>query len=226
VRRAKIPNPRRFFSYAFFLSSASEQVLTPDFLRAAPPETWLDIPQAHFDAAPSATSELNRLLYLDVKMTLADNDVRKVVGTAEMAGVRVRFPLMDHRLAELCGQVPSELKLKGFEKRYIFKQAMKGILPDQILYKKKHGFGVPVGNWLLDEVSLQAIVSILDDPLTRQRGYFQPDFLSRVKKLSPTHPAYYGEILWGLLVLELWHRRHFQRRGAPQIPSLGVAHAS
>ena len=141
-----------------------------------------------------------------------------------MAGVRVRFPLMDYRLAEFSGRIPSKLKLKGFEKRFIFKQAMTGILPDEILNKKKHGFGVPVGYWMEHNPAMQSIAAVLDEPQTRQRGYFRPDFLSRTRELNQTHPAYYGEVLWVLLVLELWQRRHFQ--GAPsEMPELGALYA-
>jgi asparagine synthase (glutamine-hydrolysing) len=208
IRRAEMPNPRRMFSYNFFLTNANPEVFEGDFLQQARPDTAFDIPKAHFDSAPGASSELNRLLYLDVKMTLADNDIRKVVGTAELSGVGVRFPLMDHRLAELSGRIPSHLKLKGFEKRYIFKQAMKGILPDRILYKKKHGFGVPLGQWMLHDPEMKSFAAVLDEPQTRQRGYFRPGFLSRIGELNRTHPAYYGEVLWALLMLELWHRRH------------------
>src|SRR5437879_12195712 len=118
-----------------------------EFLREIGSKNWLSIPEEHFHRA-RATSELNRLLYLDVKMTLADNDLRKVSGTAELAGVNVRYPLLDQELAELSGEIPAELKLKGFEKRYIFKQAMKDLLPPKVLYTKKHGFGVPLAQWL------------------------------------------------------------------------------
>ncbi len=211
IRRAEIPNPLRMYSYYYFLSEPAGEVFEPDLLEQTPVDTWLDIPCRHFQSAPQASSELNRLLYLDVKMTLADNDVRKVRGTAEMAGVQVRFPFMDHHLAEFAGKIPSRLKLKGFEKRYIFKQAMKGILPDEILRKKKHGFGVPVGYWALHDKRMQAITEILDEPQTRQRGYFQPGFLANLRKMNATYPAYYGEVLWVVLMLELWHRRHLDR---------------
>ncbi len=208
IRRAEIPNPRRMFSYNFFLTQTGHEVFERDFLDQARPETAFDIPQAHFDAAPHANSDLNRLLYLDVKMTLADNDIRKVTGTAELAGVRVRYPLLDRRLAELSGRIPANLKLRGFKKRYIFKEAMKGILPDRILYKKKHGFGVPVGYWMIHDPGMKSLAAVLDEPQARQRGYFRPEFLPRIKQLNYAYPYYYGEVLWVLLVLELWHRRH------------------
>ena len=208
VRRAEIPNPRRMLSYGFFLTPEGEDAFDKGFLEQARLETACDIAQGHFASAPHATSELNRLLYLDVKMTLADNDLRKVIGTAELAGVQVRFPLLDVRVAELSGRIPAKLKMQGFEKRYIFKQAMKSILPERILFKKKHGFGVPAGYWMLHDKGMKSLASVLDEPQTRQRGYFQPAFLSRIQELNRTHPAYYGEVLWVVLVLELWHRQH------------------
>jgi asparagine synthase (glutamine-hydrolysing) len=211
VRRANIPNPRRILSYGFFLSLPPADVFEDGFLQLIGTENWLAIPEGHFSRA-KATSELNRILYLDVKMTLADNDLRKVSGTAELAGVNVRYPLLDDRLAELSGRIPASLKLKGFEKRYIFKQAMKGILPDKILYKKKHGFGVPLAQWLLQNPRMSELMrDLMHDSKTRQRGYFRPVFIARLMELHAVQPNYYGEIVWYLVALELWHRQHIER---------------
>lgn len=212
VRRANIPNPRRILSYGFFFSLPPEQVFEDGFLQQVSMDTWLAIPERHFSRA-KADCELNRILYLDVKMTLADNDLRKVGGTAELAGVNVRYPLLDERLAELSGCVPASLKLKGFEKRYIFKQAMKDILPDNVLHKKKHGFGVPLAQWLLRDPGMSTFVQdVLRDPRTRQRGIFRSSFFTRLMTLHQDQPNYYGEIIWYLVVLELWHRRHLEVR--------------
>jgi asparagine synthase (glutamine-hydrolysing) len=210
VRRARIPNPRRIFSYNLFLSTHPAEVFQPDFLAQSPPDTWMSIAEGHFHSA-RASSELNRILYLDVKMILADNDLRKVSATAELAGVRVRYPLLDYRLAEVSAQIPSSLKLKGFEKRYIFKKAMQGILPREVLYKKKHGFGVPLSHWLIQDPQLNEFtMDVLCDSRTRQRGYFQPAFLDQLlHQHRQGHRQYYGEVVWYLLALELWHRYHY-----------------
>lgn len=211
VRRAAIPNPRRMLSYGFFLSAAPDEIFEPGFLSQTGIDNWLSIPEVHF-ARARATSELNRILYTDVKMTLADNDLRKVSGTAEMAGVNVRYPMLDDRLAEFSGEIPATLKLKGFEKRYIFKQAMKGILPVKILYKKKHGFGVPLAQWLLQNSRMKELVrDTMEDRTTRQRGYFRREFISQLMDLHKTQPNYYGEIVWYLVALELWHRKHLHK---------------
>ena len=212
IKRANIPLPRRICSYQLLLSTPPEEMFEPGLLESAPPDSWMNIADEHFHRAV-ASDDLNRLLYLDVKMTLADNDLRKVLGTAEMAGVRARFPLLDYKLAELSGRVPARLKMRGFEKRFIFKEAMKGILPRNVLYKKKHGFGVPVALWFLQDPRLEALVSdVLTDSRTRQRGYFRAPFLDHLLKLHRGKDAhFYGEIIWYLVALELWHRQHLER---------------
>lgn len=210
VHRANIPNPHRILSYGFFLSQPREEVFAEGFLDTVGRDNWLAIPEQHFSRT-TASSELNRILYLDLKMTLADNDLRKVSGTAELAGVRVRYPLLDTQLAELSGRIPAKLKLKGFEKRYIFKQAMKDILPRKVLNKKKHGFGVPLSQWLLQEPRMKELMKdVMNDSRTRQRGYFQPKFYDRMMKLHVQDPSFCGEIVWYLMALELWHRRHME----------------
>jgi asparagine synthase (glutamine-hydrolysing) len=212
VRRANIPNPRRILSYGFFFSLPPEEIFEDGFLQQVGRDNWLAIPEGHFRRA-KASDELNRILYLDVKMTLADNDIRKVSGTAELAGVNVRYPLLDDRLAELSGRIPASLKLKGFQKRYLFKQAMKDILPQEVLHKKKHGFGVPLAQWLLQEPRMrELLLDLMHDPRTRQRGYFRAGFFEKLMSLHEKQPNYYGEIVWYLLALELWHRRHLERR--------------
>jgi asparagine synthase (glutamine-hydrolysing) len=212
VRRANIPLPRRILSYHHLLSTPPEEMFEPSLLESAPPETWLNVAEEHFRSAV-AEGDLNRLLYLDVKMTLADNDLRKVLGTAEVAGVRARFPLLDYKLVELSGRIPAALKMQGFEKRFIFKEAMKEILPHNVLYKKKHGFGVPVALWFLQDPRLESLVSdVLTDSRTQQRGYFRPAFLDHLLRLHRGKDAhFYGEILWYLVALELWHRQHLER---------------
>jgi asparagine synthase (glutamine-hydrolysing) len=210
VRRAAIPNPSRIFSYNFFASENPETIFEPGFLAETPSNTWMEIADGHFRSA-HASHELNRLLYLDVKIILADNDLRKVTGTAELSGVRVRYPLLDYRLAELSGRIPVNLKLNGMKKRFIFKKAMQDILPAEVLNKKKHGFGVPLARWLLEDKQFNELVQdVLGDARTRQRGYFRPAFYDRILDLHRCEQvAFYGEVVWYLLALELWHRQHF-----------------
>src|SRR5258708_6943148 len=91
VRRANIPLPRRIFSYHLLLSTPPEEVFEPDLLSAVPPETWLNVAEAHFGSAV-AEDDLNRLLYLDFKMTLPDNDLLKLLATPDIPGLLARSP--------------------------------------------------------------------------------------------------------------------------------------
>ena len=165
--------------------------------------------RGHYQSA-SGYSKLNRLLYIDVKMTLGDDDLPKVTRTAELAGVGVRFPYLDHELAEFTGRLPANLKVRRFEKRYLFKLATRTLLPAQILNKKKHGFGLPIGLWLANDARLHAWAKeILLDPRTYQRGYFRRSFIDQLfSNMQQDTTPYFGDLLWVFLMLELWHRRH------------------
>ena len=133
--------------------------------------------------------------------------------TAELAGINARFPYLDHVLAELSGRIPAKLKVFGLKQRYIFKMATKDLLPAAILGKKKHGFGIPIGAWLKTEPTLRAMSrDVLLDPKTYQRGYFRKQFVQKLidslDRDDTPFSRYYGELLYVLLILELWHRQH------------------
>jgi asparagine synthase (glutamine-hydrolysing) len=213
IARASQPNPRRILSYNNLLATPPEAMLSQDVLDQVPVSKWLDTANRHF-ASAHADSELNRLLYMDVKITLADNDLRKVSGTAELAGVQVRYPMLDRGLMEFTGTIPTHLKLKGKEKRYIFKQAMKPILPQVILQKKKHGFGIPISLWLLKDPRMNQLLNdVMHDSKTRQRGFFAPKLIDDLLTLHRSaHAGYYGEFLWYVLMFEMWCRQHLNSK--------------
>jgi asparagine synthase (glutamine-hydrolysing) len=213
IRRAKIPNPRRFYSYEFHVAQNARELLTTDFLRAADVETPWFLLEEHYQRA-DAVSELNRLLYLDMKLTIGDNDLLKVTRTAELAGVSVRFPFLDLRLVEFTGTLPADLKVRGLEKRYLFKRAFRTLLPPETLAKRKHGFGVPTADWLRHHPGFRDLArDTLLSSRARHRGHFRPGAIEEIFALHAVDStAFYGDILWTLLMLELWHCRHTDRR--------------
>jgi asparagine synthase (glutamine-hydrolysing) len=122
----------------------------------------------------------------------------------------VRFPLLDVPLVAFTATLPAYYKVRGFQKRYLFKKAFRGLLPPEILAKRKHGFGVPTGLWLKTHRQFEALArETLLSPAARQRGYFRA---GGVEELLALHAAdtspFYGDILWTLLMLELWHEGH------------------
>jgi asparagine synthase (glutamine-hydrolysing) len=209
VERARLPNPERFYSTEFFFNQHRRRLLHPDFLAATTPDWPLQVARRHFEAA-GGTSELNRLLHVDLKITLADNDLFKVVRTAEGTGLGVRFPLLDHSLVEFMATLPASYKVRGTEKRVIFKRAFGDLLPPAILAKVKHGFGLPASDWLKHHRGFHELGrDVLLSTRSRQRGYFASGVVEELFRLHDAdRTPFYGDILWNLLMLELWHRRH------------------
>lgn len=160
-----------------------------------------------FDRSP-AKSDLDRMLHLDWKITLADNDLRKVNRMAELAGIDVRYPMLDEDVVDFSMRVPDEMKLKGGKLRHFYKHAFGQFLPQEIIDKRKHGFGLPFGEWLKTEAVLREITYPALDSLKR-RGLFNPQAIDRVVALHREgHASYYGSMVWALLMLELWFEEH------------------
>jgi asparagine synthase (glutamine-hydrolysing) len=209
AQRASLPNPDRFYSSEFFVASQRADLLHPDFLAAIQGDWPVVVAGAHYRSA-RATSELNRLMAVDLKITLGDNDLFKVTRTAELAGIGVRFPLLDVSLVEFTGTLPARDKVRGTEKRYLFKRAFASLLPAEILAKVKHGFGLPISEWLKTHTGFR---ELLRDTLLssgcRERNYFAPGALESLFRLhEEDRTPYYGDILWTVLMLELWQREH------------------
>jgi asparagine synthase (glutamine-hydrolysing) len=154
-------------------------------------------------------------MYLDLKLTIGDNDLFKVTRTAERGGVGVRFPFLARPLVEFTGTLPPEFKVRGLEKRYLFKRAFRGLLPKETLAKHKHGFGVPTSDWLRSHRGIREMArDVLLEGRTGERGYFQRGVYERLfEQLAADSTPFYGDILWTLLMLELWHRRHVDGPG-------------
>jgi asparagine synthase (glutamine-hydrolysing) len=210
IQSSNTANPERYFQWSMLQHFAPEQVLGPA-LPSGNGHDPLAIARAHYQAAP-ANAEMNRLLYIDVKMTLGDNDLPKVMRAAELAGIKVRFPYLDHPLAEFSGRLPVNLKVRGLKKRYLFKEATRELLPRAILNKKKHGFGLPMGMWLKTDSKMHQLAGdVLHDPRTYQRGYFRREFIENTfAAMERDDTPFYGDVLWPFLMLELWHRRHIE----------------
>ena len=156
-----------------------------------------------------ARDHLDRLLYLDVKITLGDSDLPKVTQMCELAGIQARFPFLDRSLAEFSGRISPRFKVRGFQKRYLFKRAFRKLLPIEIIHKKKHGFGIPVATWMKSDPRMRELSrDILLSRRAFERGYFRRKFIEDLfRKHEEEGSTYYGDALWTFLVLELWHRQ-------------------
>jgi asparagine synthase (glutamine-hydrolysing) len=167
-------------------------------------------------------------MYHDLKNTLADNDLRKVNTMTELAGVQVRYPFLDHAMIEYTGLIPADLKVKGDQLRWLYKETFKDILPDAIIHKKKHGFGLPIVRWMMRPGRLQDMLKdALFDGKLSARGIFRKGFVEDLyKRAQADKTTYFGSYLYYIFFMELWMREHLDTRGHRAPASLAAAAAA
>jgi asparagine synthase (glutamine-hydrolysing) len=205
VEQASVPMPDRLQMYNLISRLGIEQTLTKDFLARVDISSPLQH-QRNVWAASQATNNTNRELAFDWRYTLAESDLPKVCGTTRLAGLEVGFPMLDSDLLAFSLRLPVDYKLKGLKLRWFFKEALRGFLPDEILVKKKQGFGLPFGVWLtrheaLREMATESVYGLVERGLV-QRGFVDELVGKRLRE----HPGYYGEMIWISMMLEQWLR--------------------
>lgn len=203
VTQARIPLPDRMETYNFLHRSPLDEIFEPEFLATIDPDRPLALArEAYFRCASPAMIE--RMMHLDHKITLADNDLRKVTRMCEAAGVEVRFPFLDDDLVAFSGQLTPRQKVDKGRLRVLFKDALRGFLPNETITKSKHGFGLPFGVWLKEHAHLRALADDALESLGR-RGLVKPEYIAHLRTEHATgHASYYGVMIWVLIELELW----------------------
>jgi asparagine synthase (glutamine-hydrolysing) len=211
VEQALVPLPARLETYNLLQRYGKVQVLENDFLISMNPAVPLNkLTEAY--GLSHGYSQINRMLALDMKFTLADNDLPKVVKACELAGIEVAFPFLNDAIVEFSSRLAPYQKLNGTRLRHFFKQALEDTLPRAILRKQKHGFGLPFGHWLtkhrrLKEIAFDSLTALKSRHIVRSD--FIDDLLSRH---LAQHPGYHGTMVWVLMMLEQWYQQHQQHQ--------------
>ncbi|MCA1816660.1 MAG: asparagine synthase (glutamine-hydrolyzing) [Acidobacteria bacterium] len=199
------PTGRYLNSVAVFTPLNKRALYSPDFQsvlagRADAFESFREIA-----ARAPATDQLAAMLYLDSKTYLPGDILTKVDRMSMAVSLEARVPLLDHKLMEFAARLPSSLKMRGLETKHLFKRAVRGLVPDEILDREKQGFGVPVNRWINEELR-DYTRDVLTGARTRSRGYFNPRYLSLLFAEHERGRRDHSTQLWALFVLELWQR--------------------
>lgn len=203
IQQAQVRLPDRLHTYNFLNRMDCAQMFDADFYASVDRDIPSKSLQQRYQDCPSAET-LEKLLYLDWKFTLADNDLVKVTRMCQKAGVEVRFPLVEKEIVDFSCRVPSKLKLPGMKLRDFYKKSFTGFLADRTINKSKHGFGLPFGVWMkehkgLSEMSMGYLKAF------QKRGIMRPEFVDEAISIyQGGHQGYYGELIWIMLVLEVW----------------------
>jgi asparagine synthase (glutamine-hydrolysing) len=179
-------------------------------------------------AASVPTGEpLDAMLYLDSKTYLPGDILTKVDRMSMAVSLEARVPLLDHHLIEFVARMPASMKMRASETKYIFKRAVRDLVPAEILDRPKQGFGVPLQQWINDQLRGR-IRETLSEQRTRERGYINDRYVRRLLDEHERNRRDHSAQLWALFMLEQWHRVFLDgtNRGASATDDAALALAS
>ena len=192
-----------FRSMSAFRPDLKKRLLHADVKRSLAGYDSLDLFRYYYERCDT-DDPLSKIQYLDIKTYLPDDILVKVDRASMANSLEVRAPILDHKFMELIGTIPSSLKLQGRNGKYIFKKALEKLLPKEILYRKKMGFGVPLARWFrneLKDMAYDAIFANQSDP------FFQK---STIQHIWNQHQKGYRDRsteLWTVFMFKLWQRQ-------------------
>jgi asparagine synthase (glutamine-hydrolysing) len=154
----------------------------------------------------SGSSDLERMLYWELKTFLVDHNLNYTDKMAMAIGVEARVPFLDLELVEFAKTIPENFKMNGKETKYILKKVAERYLPSEIIYRSKTGFGAPVRKWITQDLS-SMIEERLSPERLKQRGIFDADAVWELIELNKTGKIDASYPIWSLLAIESWLRQ-------------------
>jgi len=169
----------------------------------------------HFDRF-GALAHDSRMMRFDFETYLPEDVLTKVDRMSMAHSIETRVPLLDNEVIDFAATLPAELKIRNGRRKHILKETLRTLLPDSILRRRKQGFGIPLGTWFRGGLT-DLFSDVLNSPRTRQRGYFEPAFVSRLLREHLSGERDHTLRLWQLLVFELWHRQYLDTAGTGSV---------
>jgi asparagine synthase (glutamine-hydrolysing) len=200
---ARSPIEAYFRSISAFQSELKDQLLHQDVRHDLNGYDSLTVLRDYYDRT-NTDDPLSRIQYVDIKTYLADDILVKVDRASMAHSLEVRAPILDHKLMELAAMMPSSLKLRGTNGKYIFKNAVKKILPESVLRRKKMGFAVPLSQWFrneLKEFARRVLFTGSSDTLLNGA------ITKRIWEEHQSGLRNRSTELWALLMFRLWERQ-------------------
>ncbi len=207
ARGASLPPADRFIMDSTYLAAAQKSALyNPELQNVLCQSDPALRHRASFEQVQDADF-LNQMLYLDSKIFMTSLNLTYNDKMSMASSVEVRVPFLDRELAEFVAwNVPPHLKLKGFLRpttKYIFREAMKEVLPKEVLRQPKAGFAAPVDYWLANDLR-PMVDDLLSESQVRSRGLFRPESVRKFVKEHRSGAQDWSMQIWQFLTLELW----------------------
>ena len=152
--------------------------------------------------------ELTRTLFTDIKVGLEGDMIPKIERTSNLNSLIVRMPFLDPEFIEMSFIIPNDFKLKRNNKKYILKETFKDMLPRHIISTPKHGFGVPVGEWLKKELK-NDLLELTERDFIKNQGLFQYEYIKKIIHEYLSGINDFSFQLWTLFVFQKWYKKSF-----------------
>jgi asparagine synthase (glutamine-hydrolysing) len=205
ARSAALDFQDRYLGFETYFTDEAKQRIYSDEMRER--TRGIDAYEAHrrYFARVKNAAPLNQLLYVDMKTFLPCLNLMTTDKTSMAANLEVRVPFLNQEMLKLAARMPPELKLKGLKRKYVLKKAAEKLLPHDVVWRKKAGFGAPIRSWLRG--ALRPMVDdLLSEETVRRRGLFQPAEVRRIIAANLSGREDYNLQVFQLLNLELWMR--------------------
>jgi asparagine synthase (glutamine-hydrolysing) len=206
LRRGAAGQPVFWGGAEAFTEAQKEGLLNPDFRRSiAVKSSWdaLAPIRRRFESAAWDQSDLNWMTYLDLRLRLPELLLMRVDKMSMGVGLEARVPFLDHKFVELVMSIPTSMKLGDGNLKYLLKKSVRGLIPDNIIDRKKQGFGVPIYEWFVGKLG-QRIKAELES-FCRETGFFDRQAVKRLVEVGNPHQ------IWYLFNLALWWRTYIGR---------------
>src|SRR5687768_8177649 len=206
LRGANLPRTERYLRWmSTFDPAAKAEIYTDDFresVRGEKPGMILD----KWFASANGSGILDAAMLTD-QMTYLPNDLLVKVDIASMANsLEARSPFLDHHVIEFAASLPEHLKMRRFETKTLLKKVAARLVPREAIYRRKMGFGVPIGKWFRDEMK-DFIREVLTSSRAVRRGVVKPEATAKYLAEHLAGERDHSYRIWTLLMLELWFQR-------------------
>ena len=210
LQAANLPRSERYFRWmSTFNRDAKKDLYTADFaekIRGNDPASGME----QWFAAANGAGMLDATLLNDL-MTYLPNDLLVKVDIASMANsLEARAPFLDHKVIEFAASLPAHIKQSGFRTKPLLKKVAAQLVPRDVVYRRKMGFGVPVGKWFREGMK-EFVRGILLSETALKRGIIRPEIIERYVAEHTGGTRDHAFQIWTLLMLELWFERFIDR---------------
>ncbi|MEK6337543.1 MAG: asparagine synthase (glutamine-hydrolyzing) [Acidobacteriota bacterium] len=210
ARSAALDFENRYLGFETYFTDEAKQRLYTDDVREATREQDAYVQHRAYFSRVKNAAPLNQLLYVDLKTFLPCLNLMTTDKTSMAANLEVRVPFLNLEMLELAARMPPSLKLHGLKRKYILKKAAEKLLPREIVWRKKAGFGAPIRSWLRGP--LQPMVEdLLSAETVKRRGLFRPEEVRRLIDANLSGREDFNLQVFQLLNLELWQRQFIDR---------------